>query len=76
MDVFSREADKMWTDKVPRKNQPRWSHFSESADRELRVWIPSIFDFIGKGKERITLNALHLLVISKMEELKPHIKIP
>ena len=31
---------------------------------------------ILSGKERITLNALHLLVISKMAELKPHIKIP
>ena len=58
MDVFSREADKMWTDKVPRKNQPRWSHFSESADRELRVWIPSIFDFIWKGKDNIKRSAL------------------
>ena len=61
MDVFSREdreADKMWTDKVPRKNQPRWSHFSESADRELRVWIPSIFDFIWKGKDNVKRSAL------------------
>ena len=42
----------------------------QSADRELRVWI------LLSGKERITLFALHLLVISNMEELKPHIKIP